>query len=177
MWASRSLTIAIIRGLSVVASCRMCLVEIEKMPRLQPSCATAVSEAMVVRTQTEETLRNRKSVLEFLLLNHPLDCPVCDQAGRMRAAELLHGARGLRLPLRREQDQEKKAFPIGPHVILDQERCILCTRCVRFTQEITKTGELCVVDRGHRSEIDIFPGRRSTTPIRAMWSTSARSGL
>ena len=151
-------------GLSVVGSCRMCLVEIEKIPKLQPSCATPVGEGMVVRTRTPETLRNRQSVLEFLLLNHPLDCPVCDQAGECELQNYYmdHGVYDPRF--NENKTKRKKAFPIGPHVMLDQERCILCTRCVRFTREISKTGELAVHDRGHLSEIDIFPGAELDNP-------------
>ena len=144
-------------GVSVVGSCRMCLVEVERMPKLQPSCATSVSEGMVVRTQTPEALRNRQSVLEFLLLNHPLDCPVCDQSGECELQNyyMTHGRYDPRF--NENKTKRDKARPIGPFVILDQERCILCTRCVRFTAEISKTAELGVIDRGHRSEIDIFP--------------------
>jgi NADH-quinone oxidoreductase subunit G len=136
----------------------MCLVEVERMPKLQPSCATPVSEGMVVRTQTPEALSNRQSVLEFLLLNHPLDCPVCDQSGECELQNyyMAHGRYDPRF--NENKTKRKKAQPIGPYVILDQERCILCTRCVRFTEEISRTAELGVIDRGHRSEIDIFPG-------------------
>jgi NADH-quinone oxidoreductase subunit G len=151
-------------GLSVVGNCRMCLVEIEKIPKLQPSCATPVAEGMVVRTRTPETLRNRQSVLEFLLLNHPLDCPVCDQSGECELQNyyMEHGAYDPRF--NENKKKRKKAFPIGPYVVLDQERCILCTRCVRFTREISRTGELGVHDRGHLSEIDIFPGLELDNP-------------
>ncbi len=151
-------------GLSVVGNCRMCLVEIEKIPKLQPSCATPIAEGMIVRTRTPDTLKNRKSVLEFLLLNHPLDCPVCDQAGECELQNYYmdHGAYDARY--NEDKTKRKKAFPIGPTVMLDQERCILCTRCVRFTREISKTGELGVHDRGHRSEIDVFPGVELDNP-------------
>jgi NADH-quinone oxidoreductase subunit G len=151
-------------GLSVVGSCRMCLVEIEKIPKLQPSCATPVGEGMVVRTKTPETLRNRRFVLEFLLANHPLDCPVCDQAGECELQNyyMEHGLYDARYD--ENKTKRKKAVPIGPHVVLDQERCILCTRCVRFTREISKTSELGVMDRGHRSEIDVFPGFELNNP-------------
>jgi len=119
---------------------------------------------MVVRTRTPEALKNRRAVLEFLLLNHPLDCPVCDQAGECELQNYYmdHGAYDSRF--NENKTKRKKAFPIGPHVILDQERCILCTRCVRFTSEVSKTGELCVHDRGHLSEIDIFPGMELANP-------------
>ncbi len=151
-------------GLSVVANCRMCLVEIEKIPKLQPSCGTPAAEGMVVRTQSPEALRNRQSVLEFLLINHPLDCPVCDQAGECELQNYYmdHGVYDPRF--NENKKKRKKAFPIGPYVILDQERCILCTRCVRFTREISKTGELAVHDRGHLSEIDVFPGVELNNP-------------
>jgi NADH-quinone oxidoreductase subunit G len=145
-------------GLPVVGSCRMCLVEIEKNPKLQPSCATPVAEGMVVRTQTPQTLKNRRSVLEFLLANHPLDCPVCDQAGECELQNyyMEHGLYDTRF--NENKTKRKKATPIGPYIILDQERCILCTRCVRFTREISKTSELGVLNRGHHSAIDVMPG-------------------
>jgi NADH-quinone oxidoreductase subunit G len=151
-------------GLSVVGSCRMCLVEIEKYPKLQPSCATPVAEGMIVRTQTPETLKNRRTVLEFLLANHPLDCPVCDQAGECELQNyyMEHGLYDPRY--NEDKTKRKKACPIGPYVILDQERCILCTRCVRFTREIAKTSELGVINRGHRSEIAVFPGFELANP-------------
>jgi NADH-quinone oxidoreductase subunit G len=154
-------------GLSVVGSCRMCLVEVEKIPKLQPSCATPVADGMVVRTQTPETLKNRRSVLEFLLLNHPLDCPVCDQAGECELQNYYmdHGLYNPRF--NEDKSKRKKAYPIGPHVILDQERCVLCTRCVRFTQEISKTAELGVHERGHASVIDVFPGVELNNPYSA----------
>jgi NADH-quinone oxidoreductase subunit G len=151
-------------GLSVVGSCRMCLVEIEKNPKLQPSCATPVAQGMIVRTQTQETLRNRRFVLEFLLSNHPLDCPVCDQAGECELQNYYmdHGLYDPRFD--ENKTKRKKARPIGTHIVLDQERCILCTRCVRFTREISKTLELGVVDRGHRSQIDVLPGFELNNP-------------
>jgi len=151
-------------GLPVVGSCRMCLVEIEKAPKLQPSCATPVAEGMVVRTRTPATLRNRRFVLEFLLANHPIDCPVCDQAGECELQNYYmdHGRYDTRH--NENKTRRKKAYPIGPHIILDQERCILCTRCVRFTREVSKTAELGVMDRGHRSEIDVFPGVELANP-------------
>jgi NADH-quinone oxidoreductase subunit G len=154
-------------GLSVVGSCRMCLVEIEKVPKLQPSCATVVAEGMVVRTQTPETLRNRRFVLEFLLSNHPLDCPVCDQAGECELQNyyMEHGLYDPRFD--ENKTKRKKARPIGRYVMLDQERCILCTRCIRVTREISKTAELGVIDRGHRSEIDVLPGFELANPYSA----------
>ena len=146
-------------GLPVVGSCRMCMVEVEKIPKLQISCNTAVQDGMVVWTQTDKVKEARRSVLEFLLLNHPLDCPVCDQAGdcELQNYYLKFGAYNSRL--HENKIKKKKATPIGPYVILDQERCVLCTRCVRFTDLITKTGELGVFNKGTWAEIDIYPGR------------------
>lgn len=151
-------------GLSVVGSCRMCLVEVEKIPKLQPSCATPATEGMVVRTNTAEAVRNRQSVLEFLLLNHPLDCPVCDQSGECELQNYYMDYGCYDPRFNENKKKRRKVWPIGPHVILDQERCILCTRCVRFTQEISKTSELAVHERGHLSEIAIFPGVELDNP-------------
>jgi NADH-quinone oxidoreductase subunit G len=151
-------------GLRVVGSCRMCLVEIEKMPKLQPSCTTPIADGMVVKTKTPEALRNRQTVLEFLLSNHPLDCPVCDQSGECELQNyyMEHGRYDPRFD--ENKTKRKKATPIGPHVMLDQERCILCTRCVRFTRDVSKTAELSVFERAHGSVIDVFPGKELSNP-------------
>ena len=147
-------------GLRVVGSCRMCLVQIEKMPKLQIACNTLATDNMVVYTQTDQVKEARRSVLEFLLLNHPLDCPVCDRAGECELQNFYmqygqHDSRLLENKLKK-----RKAFPIGPHVMLDQERCVLCSRCIRFTSDITKTGELGIFNKGTWSEVDIYPGRQ-----------------
>ena len=144
-------------GLSIAGACRMCLVEIEKIPKLQISCYMTVSDGMVVHTANERVKRARKAILEFHLVNHPADCPVCDQAGECGLQEyyMMHGLYISRL---RENKVRKarKAFKIGPYVMLDQERCILCSRCVRFCREISGSNELGMFKRGDRSEIDIF---------------------
>ncbi|PWT90667.1 MAG: NADH-quinone oxidoreductase subunit G [Acidobacteria bacterium] len=147
-------------GLHVVGSCRMCMVEVEKMPKLQIACNTPVADGMVVWTQTDKVKEARRSVLEFLLLNHPLDCPVCDRAGECELQNyyMAHAQHNSRL--RENKIKKRKAFPIGPHVVLDQERCVLCSRCIRFTDEISKTGELGIFNRGTWSEVDIYPGRQ-----------------
>jgi NADH-quinone oxidoreductase subunit G len=146
-------------GLRVVGSCRMCLVDIEKLPKLQIACNTPATDDMVVWTQNDKVKEARRSVLEFLLLNHPLDCPVCDRAGEcelqnyyMKFAQ--HDSR-----LQENKVKKKKAFPIGPHVMLDQERCVLCSRCIRFTSEVSQTGELGIFHRGTYSEVNIYPGK------------------
>src|SRR3989338_5347748 len=146
-------------ALPVAGNCRICMVEIEKQPKLQIACYTPVTDGMVVKTNSPKVLETRQAVLEFLLVNHPLDCPVCDQAGECKLQDyyMEHGLYNSRL-MEEKVRKHKKAFPIGPTIMLDQERCILCTRCVRFTDEITKTHEFGMFNRGDHSEIDIYPG-------------------
>ncbi len=146
-------------ALPVAGNCRICMVEIEKQPKLQIACYTPVAEGMVVKTTSPKVLEARKTVLEFLLVNHPLDCPVCDQAGECKLQDyyMEHGQYDSRLASSKIK-KTKKAFSIGPTVMLDQERCILCTRCVRFTDTITKTSEFGVFERGNHSQVDVYPG-------------------
>jgi NADH-quinone oxidoreductase subunit G len=143
-----------------VGGCRMCLVEIEGLPKLELSCSTAVREGMVVRTATPRVREARRDVLEFLLAEHPLDCPVCDKAGECRLQDY-YDAHG-RFPGRFLEAKEKreKLVPIGRGLVLDRERCILCTRCVRFLRRVTGTGELGVFERGVRSEIGVYEEAR-----------------
>jgi NADH-quinone oxidoreductase subunit G len=145
-------------GLSIAGQCRLCMVDIEKIPRPQISCNMVATDGMVVHTQTERVLETRKSIMEFHLVNHPLDCPVCDQAGEcwLQIYYMKHGLYDPRMT--DEKVHKPKAVPLGPHVILDAERCILCSRCVRFCDEITRTGELGIFNRGDHSEIGLFPG-------------------
>ena len=154
-------------ALSVAGNCRICLVEIEKSPKLQVACNTPVSEGMVVHTKSETAESGRKAVLEFLLANHPLDCPVCDQAGECDLQNFYMNF-GLYDPRFREHKvKKKKAVELGPHVMLDQERCILCSRCVRFTDEITGTGEFGIFNRGDRAELGLYPGDVLDNPYSA----------
>jgi len=152
-------------GLPVAGNCRMCLVEVEKMPKLQIACNTRVGEGMVVRTRSERVKRAQAAVLEFLLVNHPIDCPICDQAGECKLQDYYmdYDRQPSRVPLQAKV-KKGKAIEIGPMVMLDQERCILCTRCTRFLDEVTKTGELGVFERGNHCMIDLFPGRRLDNP-------------
>ncbi len=146
-------------GLSIAGNCRICLVEIQGSPKLQIACYTPATNGMVVNTTSDNTLKGRKDVLEFLLINHPLDCPVCDQAGECWLQDY-YMQHGLYDPRFNEQKTKKpKAVPLGPTVMLDAERCILCSRCVRFTDEITKTGEFGIFNRGHHSEIGLHPDK------------------
>ncbi len=151
-------------GLPVVGSCRMCLVEIEDMPKLAISCHTQVQEGMKVLTDSEKVKQARKSMLEFLLTNHPLDCPVCDQAGECDLQNFYMEIGQYDSRFVENKIKRKKALPIGPHVILDQERCILCTRCTRFCESISKTNELGVFNRGNNSTIDLYPGKTLENP-------------
>ena len=145
-------------GLSVAGNCRICLVDVEKLPKLQIACNTPVSEGMIVHTTNGKAESGRRAVLEFLLANHPLDCPVCDQSGECDLQNFYLNF-GLYDPRFRETKVKKhKAVALGPHVMLDQERCILCSRCVRFTDEITKTGEFGIFQRGDHAELGIYPG-------------------
>jgi NADH-quinone oxidoreductase subunit G len=151
-------------GLSIAGNCRICLVDVEKNPKLQIACNTPVSEGMVVHTKSEKAEDGRRAVLEFLLANHPLDCPVCDQSGECELQNFYMNF-GVYDPRFREQKvKKKKAFAIGPHVMLDQERCILCSRCVRFADEITKTGEFGIFNRGDRAELALYPGQELNNP-------------
>jgi NADH-quinone oxidoreductase subunit G len=148
-------------ALPVAGNCRICMVEVEKQPKLQIACYTPVTDGMVVKTNSPKVLEVRKTVLEFLLVNHPVDCPVCDQAGECKLQDyyMEHGQYDSRLSDVKVK-KEKKAFAIGPTIMLDQERCILCTRCVRFTDNITKTSEFGMFNRGDHSQIDVHPGKQ-----------------
>ncbi len=147
-------------GLSIAGNCRICQVEVEKMPRTVIACNTRVTEGMVISTQSQKAKESQQVVLEFLLANHPLDCPVCDQAGECKLQDY-YMEYGLYDPKFDDQKvkKTKKAVSVGPTIMLDQERCILCSRCVRFGDEITKTSDFGIFNRGDHSEIDIYPGK------------------
>jgi NADH-quinone oxidoreductase subunit G len=146
-------------ALSIVGNCRMCLVEVEKAPKLAIACNTKVADGMVVHTKSERTRTAQKAVLEFLLINHPIDCPVCDQAGECKLQDYYmdYDQQPSRFPLK-EKNRKGKALDIGSDVMLDQERCVLCARCTRFFDEVTHTSELAFFERGDHNEIDIYPG-------------------
>jgi NADH-quinone oxidoreductase subunit G len=156
-------------GLSIVASCRICLAEVaqpnprnnnrpELIPKLMPTCQTPASDGMVVYTKTPRSIANQKAVMEYLLINHPLDCPVCDQAGEcyLQDYSYRYGRAASRF---QEEKVKQPKKDVGPHVLLYSDRCIMCSRCVRFCREITGTGELGVFGRGAKEQIDIFPGQ------------------
>ncbi|HEX5436868.1 MAG TPA: 2Fe-2S iron-sulfur cluster-binding protein [Gemmatimonadaceae bacterium] len=150
-------------GLPVAGVCRMCLVEVEKAPKLAPACATAVAEGQVVHVHSEKSLEARKGVLEFLLINHPLDCPICDQAGECELQDYTYreGRAHGRL---KEPKRFNPAEDFGGDVLYVTNRCILCTRCVRFMDDVAHDPVLNVSERGDRAVIGKFEGRDLTHP-------------
>jgi len=158
-------------GLTVVGQCRICFVEVEGMPRLVTGCSTLAQEGMAVLTSSERVRDARAAVMEFLLENHPLDCPVCDQAGEcgLQDYSVEHGLDTTHMV------DERRTYPgferrmIGPHVVQNQNRCIHCTKCIRFTTEISETADLTMKSRGNHSYIDTFDGR----PFDNAWSACA----
>jgi NADH-quinone oxidoreductase subunit G len=144
--------------LSIDGSCRLCQVEVEGLPKLQIACNTPVQDGMVVRTNTDRVRQAREGVMELLLVNHPLDCPICDKAGECKLQDYAYEY-GVDASRTREPRRAlKKNVSLGPTIVFDQERCILCRRCVRFTREISETSELVVTHRGDASVIETFPG-------------------
>ncbi len=151
-------------GLSVAGVCRLCMVDIEGVPKLQIACNTEVKEGMVINNNSEKVQEAVKWGLDFHLINHPLDCPICDQAGECGLQEQ-YMAFGKYDPEMAEPKVKKhKVVDLGPTVVLDSERCILCSRCVRFTDEVSKTNELGIFNRGDRSEIGTFDDRPLDNP-------------
>jgi NADH-quinone oxidoreductase subunit G len=147
------------KRLSVAANCRMCLVEMSNAPggKLMPACQMPVAEGVAVKTDTPKVKEQQRATLEFLLLNHPVDCPICDQAGECKLQDyyMKFDRRPSRLDV--PKVEKGKRQQLGPLVVIDQERCILCTRCVRFMREIAKAPQLGVVERGNHSAITTFP--------------------
>jgi len=137
-------------------SCRMCLVEIEGLPKLELACSTVVREGMKVHTASEKVIEARKAVLEFLLAEHPLDCPICDKAGECKLQDYFEAYGFFESQFKESKEKREKKVRISQNLILDRERCILCTRCVRFLNEITRTQDAGVLDRGIHSEIAIY---------------------
>lgn len=156
-------------GLSVAASCRICLAEVaspnprnegkvELIPKLIPTCQTPAADGMEVHTQSPKALANQRAIMEYLLINHPLDCPVCDQAGEclLQDYSYKYGSGESRFEENKIKQPKKD---MGPTILLYSDRCIMCSRCVRFTQEVTGTNEIGIFGRGSSEQIDIFPGK------------------
>lgn len=151
-------------GLKAVGNCRMCLVQVEKMPKPVAGCVQPVSEGMVVKTSTDEITKIRKSVMEFLLINHPLDCPTCDQAGECRLQDYYMSYDEVPSRFAEEKVHKEKMIDLGANVMLDQERCIACTRCIRVCQEVAGVDELTLANRGDHTVITTFPGKKLSNP-------------
>ena len=146
------------KKLSIAANCRMCLVEVEKAPKPMPACATPVTKGMVVRTKSEKALKAQQSVMEFLLINHPLDCPICDQGGECQLQDLAVGY-GASASRYQEEKRVVRHKDVGPLISMEEmSRCIHCTRCVRFGQEVAGVMELGMVHRGEHAEITTMSG-------------------
>ena len=147
------------KKLSIAANCRMCLVDVEKAPKPMPACATPVTQGMIVRTKSDKAIQAQKSVMEFLLINHPLDCPICDQGGECQLQDLAVGYGG---GSSRYEEEKRVVFhkDVGPLISMEEmSRCIHCTRCVRFGQEVAGVMELGMSHRGEHSEIESFVGQ------------------
>ncbi len=146
------------KKLSIAANCRMCLVDVEKMPKPMPACATPVTQGMIVRTKSDKAVKAQKSVMEFLLINHPLDCPICDQGGECQLQDIAVGYGG---SSSRYEEEKRVVFhkDVGPLISMEEmSRCIHCTRCVRFGQEVAGVMELGMSHRGEHAEIETFIG-------------------
>jgi NADH-quinone oxidoreductase subunit G len=174
------------KRLPVAANCRMCLVEMSNAPmgKLMPACQVPLAEGVTVKTDTPRVRDQQRAVLEFILLNHPVDCPVCDQAGECKLQDyfMKYDAKPSRLDMPKQV--KGKRVPLGPLVVIDQERCILCTRCVRFMKEVAKSPQLGVSERGNGCFITTFPGQTldskysgnvvDVCPVGALTSTDFR---
>ena len=146
------------KKLSIAANCRMCLVDVEKAPKPMPACATPVTQGMIVRTKSDKAIKAQQSVMEFLLINHPLDCPICDQGGECQLQDLAVGYGG---SASRYQEEKRVVLhkDVGPLISMEEmSRCIHCTRCVRFGQEVAGIMELGMIHRGEHSEITTVAG-------------------
>jgi NADH-quinone oxidoreductase subunit G len=148
-----------------VGACRMCLVEIEGIPKLQTSCSTPVRDGMVVHTRTEQVKHAQNAVVEFLLVNHPLDCPVCDKGGECPLQDITMGWGPGKSRVIDEKRHFQKPIELSPLVAIDRERCILCYRCVRFSQEISEDSQLQLLDRGDRTFVGTFDDRPYVAPF------------
>ncbi|MCY4262888.1 MAG: molybdopterin-dependent oxidoreductase [Candidatus Dadabacteria bacterium] len=148
-------------SLSVVAQCRQCLVEVEGVPKVLPACNTTVRDGLVVKTDTEKALEARKAAVEFTLINHPLDCPICDKGGEcpLQMTTFAHGPGYSRVGGPENKKVRQKSY-LSDRIMYDPNRCIMCTRCVRFTDEVTRTHELGTTGRGFRKKISVFPGKK-----------------
>ena len=150
--------------LSVSGNCRMCLVEVEKMPKLVIACMTPVMDGMNVTTNNSRVINAREAVMEFILINHPLDCPICDEAGECKLQDYAFSHSSGQSRFTENKNHKPKRVEIGPRVLFDAERCITCSRCIRFCDEIAGVHQLQFVNRGDRVTIETFPGKSLDNP-------------
>src|SRR5215217_2498462 len=148
-----------------VGACRMCLVEIEGIPKLQTACSTPVKDGMVVHTQTDRVHQAQRAVVEFLLINHPLDCPVCDKAGECPLQDITYGWGPGTSRFIEPKRHFRKPLELSPLIAIDRERCILCYRCVRFSQEVSEDYQLVLSERGAHSYVSTFDGHPYVAPF------------
>ena len=148
-----------------VGACRMCLVEIEGIPKLQTSCSTPVRDGMVVNTTSDRVKHAQNAIVEFLLVNHPLDCPVCDKGGECPLQDISFGWGAGRSRFIEPKRHFKKPLELSPLVAIDRERCILCYRCVRFSQEVAEDHQLVFLDRGDHTFVGTHNGRPYVAPF------------
>ena len=145
-------------SLSISGNCRMCLVEVEKMPKLVIACSTYAADGMVVNINSQKSVDARKAVMEFILINHPLDCPICDEAGECKLQDYTYSHSVGESRFVEEKQHKEKRVQLGPRIVFDGERCISCSRCIRFSAEVAKKNQLTFVKRGDRVTINTFPG-------------------
>ncbi len=150
--------------LSVSGNCRICLVEVEQMPKLVIACSTIASEGMIVHTKSKKVIAAQNAVMEFLLINHPLDCPICDEAGECKLQDYAYKYGVGESRFVEEKVHKDKRIKLGPRVMFDGERCISCSRCIRFCDEIAKDPELTFVQRGDRVTIRTYPDQEMDNP-------------
>ena len=150
--------------LSVAGNCRMCLVEVEKLPKLVIACSTQVAEGMIVKTNSDRVVNAQQAVMEFLLINHPLDCPICDEAGECKLQDYAYNYSVGQSRFEFNKVRKPKRVELGPNVMLDTERCIMCSRCVRFCSEVAKSPQLVFTQRADHVELTTFPDEKLDNP-------------
>jgi NADH-quinone oxidoreductase subunit G len=151
-------------SLSIAGNCRICLVEVEKLPKQVIACSTQCSDGMVVHSTSPKAEHARNAVMEFLLINHPLDCPICDEAGECKLQDYAYKYSIGESRFDEEKNHKEKRVELGPNVLLDQERCISCSRCIRFCDEIVHEPQLTFVYRSEKVAIETFPGKQLDNP-------------
>ena len=162
-------------GLSIVGQCRICAVEIEKYPKLQTACSTPAADGMIVKTTSEKVKQNQKSIMEFLLINHPLDCPICDKSGEcdLQDNSFKYGDSYSRYT------EEKRTFvdlDMGPVIKKNMNRCIHCTRCIRFGAEVAGIREMVATNRCNKTEISTIEGKPLETKSAGNYSDDLPKG-